>query len=202
VLRNYPRKDIPAEVAEKVFCFPLGYARHAESRIDVPWVETPSIPFREQIWSFYGTGWMNREEEMKPLRTLTPYSCKFYKDWLGPDQLKPVEYVAQLLNSIFVPCPAGQNPETFRFYEALEHGAIPLCISAKGDAPFVDMVKDHIPWLGFASWADAGRVAGQLLRQKEMLENHRAILLSMWASYKTWLRTEITSRLREATKVA
>jgi hypothetical protein len=36
------------------------------------------------------------------------------------------EYMMQLAQAGFVLCPMGNNPETFRFYEALEAGAIPL----------------------------------------------------------------------------
>ena len=38
------------------------------------------------------------------------------------------EYLSIMADTIFVPCPAGNNPETFRHYEALELGSIPLIV--------------------------------------------------------------------------
>ena len=42
-------------------------------------------------------------------------------------------YVDLTADTVFVPCPAGNNPETFRHYEALELGAIPLIVVGKAD---------------------------------------------------------------------
>ena len=38
------------------------------------------------------------------------------------------EYIAKLVDTGFVLCPEGNNPETFRHYEALEVGAVPLFV--------------------------------------------------------------------------
>lgn len=38
------------------------------------------------------------------------------------------EYIARLVDTGFVLCPEGNNPETFRHYEALEVGAVPLFV--------------------------------------------------------------------------
>jgi hypothetical protein len=38
------------------------------------------------------------------------------------------DYIDVTSDTVFVPCPAGNNPETFRHYEALELGCIPLIV--------------------------------------------------------------------------
>jgi hypothetical protein len=48
-----------------------------------------------------------------------------------------------LKQTIFAPCPAGNNPETFRHYEALETGAIPIFVTPPDE---VNFLKD---WEGY-----------------------------------------------------
>jgi len=43
------------------------------------------------------------------------------------------KYIQLLADTAFAPCPAGNNPETFRHYEALEVGAIPIIVRPKDD---------------------------------------------------------------------
>ena len=45
------------------------------------------------------------------------------------------------LSSAFCPCPGGNNAETFRFYESLEAGCIPLLVWEEG-------VRDWLEGLG------------------------------------------------------
>ena len=47
-------------------------------------------------------------------------------------------YTEALTRTRFVPCPPGNNPETFRHYEALEAGAIPLILAT---APHSEYLK-------------------------------------------------------------
>jgi hypothetical protein len=48
------------------------------------------------------------------------------------------DYIDELKDTVFVLCPPGRNQETFRLYEALEAGAIPL---------FVDPVDDEMNYM-------------------------------------------------------
>jgi hypothetical protein len=190
VIRNYPR-DLSDSCKEKVLTVPLGYYRHAESRIDAPWVETPGLAFREKIWTFYGTEWKNRQESMKPLLAIQPSDCKFYNKWLDSSNLQNLSYVGQLLNSIFVPCPTGMNPETFRFYEAIEHGAIPIYVRTPGDEKYVAMLQSFLPILNLPSWEHATIIMHNLNNDKNMLDMYRNQLLSQWTAYKNKLKEQV-----------
>jgi hypothetical protein len=46
-------------------------------------------------------------------------------------------YATSLVHTRFAPCPPGNNPETFRHYEALEAGAIPLILSSPRHSLFL-----------------------------------------------------------------
>ena len=82
VIRTYPRSDISDAVKAKVLTIPLGYNKHSEGRIDAPWTETPSLPFRELNWSFYGTAWKDRMDLLKPLDSIGSSRSKFFETWL------------------------------------------------------------------------------------------------------------------------
>jgi hypothetical protein len=55
--------------------------------------------------------------------------------------LSPIAYADAMRNAAFAPCPAGNNPETFRLYEALEAGAIPVL--SRGGLTRGDFVSSH-----------------------------------------------------------
>lgn len=64
-------------------------------------------------------------------------------------------YIHNLSNTAYVPCPSGNNPETFRLYEALEVGAIPLFIQPVWDKNFLRFGRwKHYPGPIFTTWED------------------------------------------------
>jgi len=178
VLRFYPRDDMPLAAKNKVTTIPLGY-RHA---ITGP---LPPIPFRELHWSFFGTDWMNRSKDMKPL-TDAKFSNKFqfFGNWNHPDSLSQKDYMEIMTNSMFVPCPKGINNETFRLYEALEAGCIPLVIKTPENEAWFCWVSSKIPLLPIASWEDAVRLMTTLMMNQRRIEVYREELAKGW---KKWV---------------
>ena len=53
--------------------------------------------------------------------------------------LTTANHLNMLLDSVFALCPRGNNLETFRFYEALESGAIPIFV--KGSSVDYDFIE-------------------------------------------------------------
>ncbi|ETO21637.1 hypothetical protein RFI_15566, partial [Reticulomyxa filosa] len=56
---------------------------------------------------------------------------RYFSEWQGDNQkqggyLNGKEYKSTLLNSVFTISPSGNNPETFRLWEAMGHGSIPI----------------------------------------------------------------------------
>jgi hypothetical protein len=64
-------------------------------------------------------------------------------------------YVSMMEDTVFAPTPYGNNPETFRFWEALERGAIPV-MSRILDARSDFVTVTGIPVLYLDSWSDVG----------------------------------------------
>ena len=181
VIRNYPRADLAGK--EKVHTIPLGWAQTAGDR-EAPWQQTPSVPFREYMWSFYGTRWAGRDILLEPLKAVQPYRCMLFDTWNDAKQLGTIEYLGSMLNSIFVACPGGQNVETFRFYEALECGAVPLFVRQEGDEAWWALMNPYLNMLEIRSWPHAVGLIDYFMKNKDVLEKYRLNLLAGWVRCK------------------
>jgi hypothetical protein len=183
VLRFYQR-EVPC--SEKVTILPLGYHwTRREPHQDIL-IKTPKLPFRQTGWSFMGTDWGCRKTLLKPLLDLESVKnqTRFLATWKDPDAFTREQYLEVMLDSVFVPCPDGQNPETFRFYEALEFGCIPLLVRTERNAAWVDWVCEHLQLLPLDSWEDAAQLVAHLIKEKTMLEAYRNKVMIAWMSWK------------------
>jgi hypothetical protein len=174
VIRNYMREGLPP----KVLVIPLGF--HWAIPNGDPYFHTPRPPFRELVWSFVGTDWMGRKEKLSPLTQVGEHKAIYMDDWNSPKMLGREENLAILLNSWCVPCPSGQNDETFRFYEALEAGAVPVLVKGK----FASWISQDIQMLVADSWVHAAQLIYTLKAQPEVYEKYRAALLMAWENLK------------------
>ena len=181
VIRTYPRTDLP--YPEKVLLLPLGPAKVAPANA----IQSPQ---RDLVWSFHGTNWMNREQLITPWKQVGPHDCVFYKDWMDPKQLGPDAYSSLCMSSIFILCPRGHNVETFRFYEALDHGAIPVMVREEGDEAYFSFLTKHLPIISFPTWGHALVATIGLLKNQETLMNYRKELLTRWLSWKAELKQQ------------
>lgn len=193
VLRFYSRPDLPAD--PKVIVLPLGYHWQFRGNREMPHMSTPELPFREFIWSFAGTNWQGRKEAMEPLTQVQPNFLRWFDDWNHPKQLEEEEYLSLLLNSKFVPCPGGQNTETYRFYEALECGCIPLFVKDAGDLSFYGQFAGIMPFFDLPSWEHATGLMAHLLQNPEMMEQYRKAILVGWAKFKISLKEKVRAWL-------
>jgi alpha(1,3/1,4) fucosyltransferase len=176
VLRNYSRVGTGSAVT-----IPLGYH----------WTPvTQPTAARTTIWSFAGTDWNGRGTALAALPPAKSHLSLFYT-WEDQAALNKEAYLKQLSESIFAPCPAGNNPETFRLYEALECGAIPLVV---GPNPC-----PGIPLLPLKTWEEAAACMKYLLAHQDRLEAYRDTLLKAWASLKVALQTQMREWLHAVT---
>ena len=170
VIRNYARPNTRA------LTIPLGYHWRPTGN------SVPKLPFRTKVWSFVGTEWDRRAE----LRGLPQDRAvlRLFPTWQDPANLGKAEYLELMLDSVFVPCPAGQNAETFRIYEAIECGAVPLIVGSN---------PTGLPLLPLESWTQAGECMAYFLANMEQLEAYREKLFEAWATLKGGLKKGIRS---------
>jgi hypothetical protein len=193
VLRFYLRDDLSGCKAP-LQTIPLGYHWTLQGGSQDCLVKTPRLPFRETTWSFLGTGWRNRQELLEPLLAATdlgPARAKFFRDWNDPAALGREEYIATLLDSVFVACPGGMNPETFRFYEALECGCVPLVVREEANAVWLAWIQRKIPLIAVGSWEEQAGFVRHLMANKPALEVYREAVLRGWMTWREELRAEV-----------
>jgi GR25 family glycosyltransferase involved in LPS biosynthesis len=194
VVRNYSRVDV---TDEKVVTIPLGFAHGycgnhdgSSSNHDGNSSNSDSDSFsqwqkRTYIWSFHGTNWFNRGSDLKPLERLIPHSLKLQQDFLDKDMTSPAEYRDLLKKSQFIPVPRGNSPETYRFYEALENGCIPLYVRSEGDDVFWNWIRLKLPLVEFRTWTDAyTQCQAWTTTEGAAAQTYRTELLNAWNLWK------------------
>ena len=85
--------------------------------------------------------------------------------------------------------------ETYRFYEALECGCIPIVVKEENDSLFTKMIMANMEFLIVSSWEEAVLLIAQLMENKTVLENYRANLLIAWQRWKERLVVEFKKKL-------
>jgi GR25 family glycosyltransferase involved in LPS biosynthesis len=193
VVRIYQRRDIPSDAQSKTVTIPLGYHWTLLGGSEDPLNKTPRLPFRNVTWSFYGTLWQERDEKLKSLQEIQPHSLRLVDKWESPEKITKNQYLAILLDSTFVPCPAGNNVETFRLYEALECGCIPLYVKEPGDSDtrYVEWLQNELGLLPISGWSEAAELVRHFMREKDILESYRNNLLIRWKSWKERIGTQV-----------
>ena len=191
VIRNYVRPDV--QESEKVKVIPLGYHWGITMPNCEPYIHTPRPPFRELVWSFTGTKWHARDQKLEVLKSIPGENMlKLVDTWESSQRADRSESLAILLNSWFIPCPRGQNPETFRFYEALEAGAVPMLVKEDGMQSYLNYLARFFPLLVANDWRHAAELIYTLKAQPQVYEQYRAQLLVAWQKLKVdvkgWVR--------------
>ena len=181
VIRNYRRLGLD----EKVLTLPLGSAVPVTPSTE----SIPSFSKRPFVWGFHGTNWFNREALLKPLQSFTPHLVHWTPNFKHKTMTGPKEYQQMLLKSQFAPVPRGNNAETFRLYEALDQGAIPLYIRTEGDEVYWSWLRGHLNLLELISWDQVPKVLELFRKFPEKGESYRTGLLNQWATWKAECKT-------------
>jgi len=180
VIRNYVRPDL----ANRVQVIPLGFATPPLTRPIPAWSSRPLV------WSFHGTAWFHREAQLKPLLAVKPHSLHLTPGWKHPSATSPADWQALLLESKFVPVPRGNHYETFRLYEALEHGAIPLYVRTEGDDVYWNWLTGHLNLEELKDWSEVPAFMAR------MSSSYPTKLFEQWAAWKEECRGMFTPSSR------
>ncbi len=116
VIRPYWR----AEAAAVAHCviIPLGYRSGFRPRRDLE---------RTTAWAFVGEAKLDRREMLDRMARWAPGVSHLTRQWDDPAAMSVGDYAALMSRTQVAPCPAGnRSPETYRLYEALEAGTLPI----------------------------------------------------------------------------
>lgn len=189
VFRNYHHPMVASKYGH-VVTFALGYKNGFKDMVT-------SSNSRYYHWSFAGNAHTeDRLSCITPFRKLIPYHVHTtHGGFNSSSGLSVKEYRALMNDSKFVICPIGQgNLDSFRVYEALEAGAIPIVLASTEVQPYQPsywhaifpwMRVSPIPMLIHRNWEDAANTMTHLLQNKQAYEEVYNNLLKFWEDAKT-----------------
>jgi hypothetical protein len=191
VLRNYWMLNMPS----KVTFFPLGYKHGFQYKPNV----------RDLIWSFAGDlsedSWGTRKAMLDLLSNVHPHHVHVISRWNASGSLSIHDYSHLLSRSIFVPClPGNWNIDTFRVYEALEAGAIPI-VSRTGPNQhhdyWLNLLGPAHPLLVVDDWSKAASLMrAHTSRRADLIQLQRRVAV-WWPAAKAGLRSHVGWRMAQ-----
>jgi len=196
VFRNYWHKKFAPQ--KNVHFFPLGYKSGFWRKCSR---QVKAAQNREYVWSFAGqlTQKPTRQAMIRSMKRISKYHLHEIFKWADPKSLPVDAYQALLLNTIFVPCPTGWcNLDSFRVYEALECGCIPIV--EKKPLDYFSLYFGKHPFLVVDSWDQAPGFINALLANPAQLESYRMVCHQWWLDYKEKSRAEFATVIRNSFK--
>jgi len=184
VIRNYYRPNLPMN---KVDIIPLGYANGRGATNQT----APTFEQRPYLWSFAGSmDRPGRSQAIQSLERTGNFKLADRPTWGDPAKLNANEYNLLNQQTKFVPCFNGfSSLESYRLYEALEQGAIPIYVPNEVDH-YAEVLGKH-PILSFPSWEKAAELLPTLAQNPAVMEDHRRILSTWWQGKKADFRDRL-----------
>jgi len=123
------------------------------------------------------------------------YYCNVNSAWQSGDSLSTQDYKKILEQSIFVPCPRGNSsPDTFRLYEAIEAGSIPI---VERDDYWNDLFGEDHPFIQVSDWSKTAHDISILSKETEWLEEYFSKLAFWWNAQKATLKQKIKTTIEQ-----
>ena len=188
IWRNFPYPRFEAD--RRIQTFPIGPRREFFGFIPHLLASGRSYP-----WAFMGTLWASgsRTEAVSVFLRALPAGMFFGGRHFGLG-LPLAAYRAHLLDSVFALCPEGdRHLDTFRLYESLQLGCIPLLVERQGMA--APLLGPNHPLPLFAHWRQALAFAQQHLPRPEQLDRLQQQIQHWWANRKAELSSAIVASL-------
>ncbi len=179
----------------KVITIPIGYRNGFANSSSAPPVA------RKHVWSFAGdVKKSTRGAMLEAMRRFAPgfehltrgFTTNGY--YLG-DALPSEDYRRLMDESIFVPCPTGWvNLDSFRVWEALEAGCVPI-VERRGSFDYFKCLLGEHPLPTLSDWSECDALLGH---NPEEWERLRQTCQTWWASYKPRVRQLVGSVFHQA----
>jgi hypothetical protein len=185
VLRNYHHTALQQDGITQI---PMGPGRSAGGQLDIR-------PTGERVykWCFLGNlastrgSLVHHLEDVKPGYLHITGTRHQSAKWLSPE-----DYFGILRNTIFVPCPMGNvNLESFRLYEALDCGGIPIVERRPWLDYFTELLGPH-PLPSVCHWRDAPSLMRALSSNPARLRDKQVEVGEWWQRLEANISRKIT----------
>ena len=189
------KKDLVYPLCEHIWrTFSLPMFKNFKNVTSIP-IGYKSDPIKDKInilkrnykWSFLGTTHgSSRYDLLNKHKNIMPNFINLTENFSGKKSMDTNDYYKILNNSIFAPIPHGYfHPETYRLYEALEAGCIPIIESP---FQFFDNFLPNNPLLSVNSWEDSSTIIKKYLENKKDIEILRNKINDWWTQHKENLK--------------
>tara|TARA_B100000029_G_scaffold507589_1_gene592541 strand:- start:336 stop:1226 length:891 start_codon:yes stop_codon:yes gene_type:complete len=167
---------------QKVKCIPIGYKSG---------VIYKNQNNRKYKWAFTGTPHKSsRQDLLFQFSNIKPFFChkteKFDRKNISVDEMNDV-----LSSTEFIPCPYGFfHPETYRVFEALECGCIPIVESAYN---YYDRLFPNNPFIKVKMWKEAKTILETW--KKDSIKKKSDECIYWWSKQKNDLQDFIKNKI-------
>ena len=167
----------------KVSCLPVGYKSGT--------FFNKEVSERKYKWAFIGTPHKSsRHDLLFQLSGIEPFF--FHRTKKFNEKIIEVDEMSTILSSTeFIPSPNGLvHPETYRVYEALECGCIPI---VENSYKYYDRLFPNNPFLKVDKWIEAKHVITKW--ENERIKQKREECNTWWNQYKNQLQEFIKNKI-------
>ena len=189
------KKDLIYSLCEHIWrTFSLPMFKDFKNVTSIP-IGYKSDPLKEKInilkknykWSFLGTTHgSSRYDLLDKHKKIKPNFINLTAEFSGKKSMNTDDYYKILNNSVFAPIPHGYfHPETYRLYEALEVGCIPII---ENPFKFFDDFLPNNPLPSVNSWEDSSIIIKKYLENKKELEVLGKKIQDWWIHHKENLK--------------
>ncbi|QSR85446.1 exostosin family protein [Methylacidimicrobium sp. B4] len=182
ILRNYHARLF----AHPGICVvPLGWTNGTQEK-----EEADPASRRRSIWTFAGNRNWARHQMVAELVHVVPNQVRLSQPG-GSPPLSREEYLSWLRDAAFCPCPMGNVVlETFRVYEALEAGCIPIVEHRFAFDYFRSLLGEN-PLPSVRSWGEGASYMRRLASDPASLDASQREIRQWWRFYKAKLQREV-----------
>ena len=189
---------------DRLFQWPLGVAAlRGFPKVTLrPALAAPEATKRKHLCNFMGTIHKHAQARIQVVRILRDprykhWNCflKYRDEWTKAETDQSLaQYIETLKNTDFTLCPAGMNLESFRIYEAMSYGSVPVLVPdahiRKGDlqdqgykcAGSFQLLKYYsAPVIWLNEWTELPTVM-EALRQEPPEDTYRRPSVKCWLS--------------------
>lgn len=154
---------------------------------------------RRHVWSFAGQLTSTRFQMVKALASVDPgFRHVTFRDGVKAPSLDVASYRDLLSESIFVPCPMGNvNLESFRLYEALDAGAIPIVERRPWLDYYTHLLGEH-PLPAVNHWHEAPGLMKSLMVDAAALDRRQSEIREWWKTFEADLKQRLSGLLESS----
>jgi len=174
--------------SNKVKCIPPGYKTGFKQKFDLN-------KKRQYKWCFFGTQHKSSRHDMNfQLEKIKPNFVNRIDKFADKKKSANVEEMEKVyFNTSFAPCPAGFfHPESYRIYEALQCGTIPIVESVYN---YFDNIYPKNPFIKINKWREAKEIIDSW--NDDQILNKRKECINWWNQYLSDHKNFVQAKIKE-----